>query len=253
MYDSFVFRGQSCEEYAAEAYWGEGYSIGANVRRSAYDLPQGGSVIIGEDAPAGRELTLTLIPTGSAGETPAWRRDVLTWLQGQRGQLSFRDDPNMERLCSFDKAAQGGGKISPLGGIQIGASFVSLARTRLESVAMGTTQNGTLQLTMPAETGWRAPIRVVLEPDGTLTALTLTTPDGSVVLEDVTINRTIEYYAGDAHGNPARLSVGGSADYSGFVSGQWGRLTLAQGEHLTAACTGCQCAVRLYARGWYID
>lgn len=253
MFDSFIFRGQSCEDYACEAYWGESYSIGAQVRRASYDLPIGGSVLIGEDVPAGRELTLTLIPTGTFGETPAWRRDVLTWLQGARGELSFRDDPNMERICQFDKAAQGGEKVSPMGGIQIGASFISLARTRLETSALGTTSSGALRLTMPAETGWRSPIRVVIEPAGTLTALSLTTPDGSVILDEVSISDTIVYYAGDAHGNPAYLTVDGVGDYSGFVTGQWGRLTLAQGEELSISCAGCQCDVHLYARGWYID
>lgn len=253
MYDSFIFRGEAVEDYAAEAFLGESYTAGGNVTRSVYALPMGGSALIGEDVPGERTLTMTLAPAEGREETPAWRRRILGWLQGARGVLVFRNDPETEWYCSFDKSGTAGGKISPVGGLTLTMTAQPLTRARLESVASGTTSKRALTLAMPAETDAPAPVRVVIAPKRTLTALTLTTPTGTVRLAGLTARQTIEYYAGDVHGEAARLTIGGAPNYSGLASGQWGRLTLASGEKLTVQTAGCEADVHLYARGWCYD
>lgn len=255
MYDSFIFRGRPLEDFGAEAFWGESYTVGAQIRRPAYNLPAGGSVLIGADVPETRTHNLTLLPAPGVTDTPAWRRNLLQWLQGARGELVWREDPDMVRLARFDKTGSGGTKVSPEGGITLQATLEPLCRTRQESGVGGTTQGKKLTLVMPAETGVRAPLRIVLESSGTLTGATVKTSSGTLKVAGMRLSagKTIEYYAGDAHGNPASLLVNDAAGYAYLAGGQWGILTAETGEEITIVTTGAEAGVHVYARGWWVD
>ena len=255
MYDSFIFRGRPLEDFGAEAFWGESYSVGAQVKRPAYGLPSGVSVLIGADVPQTRTHQLTILPAPGVVDTPAWRRRLLQWLQGARGELIWREDPDVVRLASFDKSGSGGAKVSPVGGLTLQATLEPAVRTRSESSAGGTTQSKALTLTMPAETGIPAPLRIVIESKGTLTGATIVCGGSTLRVTGMRLaaGKTIEYFAGDLHGTPASLKVNGSAGYGYLTGGQWGILSAQTGEEIRITTTGAEAEVHVYARGWWVD
>lgn len=254
--DSFVFRGQSCEEMGAEAYWGESYTVGGQLKRAAYALPLGGSVLIGEDVPESTTRQITLVPAPGLDDTPEWRRRILQWLQGARGEMVFRRDPEMIRLARFDKSGSGGRKVdAALGGIQMQATLEPLARTQRETGASGETAQGTLTLAMPAETGMPAPLRVALTARGALTAAEIGCGGHALRLAGLSLaaGDTIEYYAGDLHGTPAYLKVNGQSNYSPLASGQWAILRASRGDEITVLTSGAEAEAHVYARGWFVE
>ena len=256
MYDNFVFRGVSCEEMGADAFWGESYTVGAQIKRGAYALPLGGSVMIGDDVPESTARQIVLVPAAGVGDTPEWRRALLTWLQGERGEMVFRQDPETVRLARFDKSGSGGRKIdAALGGIQLQMTLEPYARTRQESGASGTTSSRALTLMMPAETGVPAPLRVVLTSRGTLTAAAVSCGGKTLRLTGMSLGsgKSLEYYAGDPHGTPASLKINGQASYAPLASGQWAILKASRGDEITIETTGAEADVHVYARGWWVE
>ena len=255
MYDGFAFRGRSVAEFGAEAYWGESFAVGGKVRRASYALPEGGSVLIGPDVWEERTHSLTLLPSGGATDEPSWRRRILQWLQGARGELIWDSDPGMIRLARFDAPGSGGGKVSPIGGMTLSATLDGLVRSAQERAVTGDTATRKIRLAMPSETGIAAPLRIVIQSKGSLTGVNLKVAGASVVAKGITLpsGKVAEYYAGDPHGTPARFVVDGAPNYAGFASGQWGILRAGMGEEILIETLGAEARVTVSARGWYVD
>ena len=253
MYDSFVFRGQHTSAFGALAFFGEGYTLGAKIRRSEYPLPGGGVVEIGEESYGTITRTVELIPADGAEDTPSWRRRLLGWLQGGRGDLILDEDPEVILTASFDQEGTGGLKVSPLGGVQLKATIWSLARSAVPVLRSETTVDHQLSLTWKGTGIVPAPVTAhILPTDGTLTSARITVErDGKdpKIFDcaglSLTEDQELTYRAGDGQ-TPSAVLENGTLTFAHVR--RWAHLAVLPGDRVTLETAGSEVRMDIEAR-----
>ena len=248
--DDFRFKGKDLAAFGATAAFGESMRTGAKVKRSAYSLPGGGSVIIGEDTHEETQRAVTIAPLPGVEATPKWRREILSWLHSGRGELIVYNDPDVMRIAQFDSEGTFGTQAWPDGALQMTMTLQPLCYAVRERVQTCLTADGTASIVLDVETAMETPlcIRVSVE-SGMLTKLSLTCGGRTLRLEgmNLTAGQAVEYDAGDLIGDVMSLRAAGAAGF-GYVT-KWAKLTAMPGRVLAVAAEGAQVSVSVRARG----
>lgn len=249
--DDFVFRGRDIAQFHATAAFGAAMKTGAKITRSAYELPGGGSVVIGEDsyAPTAREVTI--LPEGVTADA-AWARDILDWLMAGRGEFTLLSDPDVMRIAEFDGEATYGEQIYPGGAIKLTMTLQPLAYDAHPTQTSASTQGGIALLPVKAGGEMEMPLRVEIAcTSGTITAVDMTAGVQSVHLEGLNVvpGQTIVYDAGQLLGDVMTMRAAGAACW--HCVRRWARLAARRGESVTVTLTGGEATVTVCVRGRY--
>lgn len=251
MLDDFFFRGEDIARYGAVAALGASTTIGSKIERSAYDLPGGGSLLVGEDSFGAVSVQVTVTPADGVRPTAAWRRHLLAWLTGGRGQLIYKHTPDVYRIASFDEAPTWGTQGWPLGEMRLRMTVQGLAHAVSASRATARTQGGAAQPAVRYDTALPSPVILTVTPvSGTVTAARVTAGGRTLTLDGLSLaaGQTLCYDAGDAHqGRAASLTVDGAPAWAAVTA--WQRLRAGSGEAVDVALTGGEADVTLTLRG----
>ena len=134
MYDDFTFRGRHVREFGGMAFLGDGFAVGDKIQRPEYALPGGGSVIIGREKHGAVSRTVEILPVDGVNDTPVWRRNLLSWLYSGRGFLVWDSDPGVRMTAQFDQEGSAGGKVSPVGGVNLRATVFGVCEDAVPTV-----------------------------------------------------------------------------------------------------------------------
>lgn len=254
MYDDFTFGGKSCRDFGAHAFFGETTIIGSTISRSLYDLPGGIEAEIGEASYKTSTRKVTLVPMDGREADEAFCRRIIGWLCVGRGRLVLDRDPDVYRICSFDKAAELDNKGWPDGCIQLTATMQGLCFATHAQTATAATSGGKATLRAGFDTDVAAPLRVDIKvTSGKVTAATIVVGGKSLALSglNAAAGQTIRYEAGDARTDlPPILSVDGVQRFG--VVKAWKRLKVTRGQSIGVMLTGGEAAVTAYLRGRWI-
>ena len=248
--DDFTFRGQALELFGATAAFGDSMRIGAKIDRHEYELPGGGSVIIGEATYKTTARQVTIVPAPGVEPTPQWRRRILSWLQGGRGEMIVHNDPEVMRIAQFDTDGTWGTRGWPDGQIQLTMTLQPLAYAARETILAADTTDGVAQIMVSAPSalpmGVCAAITCV---SGTITDAEMDVGGKRLALTGLSLaaGGVIHYDAGQTLCDAASLEVAGEDGYA-YVSA-WAQLTAAQGDTLSVTLTGGEGRVALLCRG----
>ena len=250
MYDDFTFRGRSCRELGAHAFFGDTTVIGTTVSRNVYELPGGMIAEIGEPTikPVTRKVTLVPV-SGEADE--AFCRRIAGWLCGGRGRLSLARDPERWRLCSFDKAAELDNRSWPEGCVQVQATLMGYVCAARPVCLSAQTSGGTAAITAAYATDVAAPLRLVLRvTGGTVTGARITSGGQTLALAGLAAGAGTEIVCDAGALELPEVRVGGALRFD-CVSA-WRRLKAVRGGVIHVALTGGEASVtaQLYGR-WY--
>ena len=254
MYDDFIFAGKNCRDFGTHAFFGETTTIGTTISRNLYDLPGGIEAEIGEASYKSVTRKVTLTPMDGREADEAFCRQIVGWLCAKRGRLTLERDPDVYRICSFDKAAELDNKSWPDGCIQLTATMQGLAFATHAQTASATTSGGKATLRAGFDTDIAAPLRLDIKvTSGTVTAATIVVGGKSLALSGLSAasGKTIRYEAGDARADlPPILSVDGVQRF-GTVKA-WKRLKVTRGQSIGVMLTGGEAVVTAYLRGRWI-
>lgn len=254
MYDDFSFVGKSCRDFGAHAFFGETTTIGTTISRNLYDLPGGIEAEIGEASYKSVTRKVTLTPMNGREADESFCRRIVGWLCAKRGRLILERDPEVYRICSFDKAAELDGKSWPDGCIQMTATLQGLAFATHAQTASVTTGGGKTTLRTSFDTDVAAPLRMDIKViSGTVTAAAIATGGKTLELANLnaTTGQTIRYEAGDARADvPPILSVNGTLRFEAVKA--WKRLKVMRGQSIDIVLTGGEGIVTAYLRGRWI-
>lgn len=247
--DDFVFRGRDIAQFGATAAFGSTTKMGAKIARSEYDLPGGGSIIIGGETyqPTSREVTI--LPLEGVIGDAAWARAILSWLCAGRGELIVLGDPDVVRLAQFDGEATYGPGIWPLGGLRLTMTLQPLAYAATPTTASGLTDGGAISLSVAAGCAMQMPVLLkVTGRSGTITAMTVTGGGHRLALTGFALkpDDVIRYDAGQRLGDVMELTIGGEPGWSAVT--HWDRVAIADGEPLAVSVTGGEASVALSVR-----
>lgn len=248
--DEFSFRGRDIGQFRALAAFGASMRVGAKIKRSEYELPGGGSVIIGEDTWLSTQRQVTIIPADGADPSPKWRRDILAWLQGGRGELVVHNDPDVIRIAQFDQDGTWGTEGWPTGAIALTMTLQPLAYARFETGTTALSSGGAASVPISTQSALPMPLRILAEvKSGTLNALTLRAGGSTLSLAGMrlTVGQKILYDAGSMIGDMMSLVI---ADAQGYASvTHWGKLTAMPGGKLEATGSGGEYTLTAVCRG----
>lgn len=247
--DDFRFMGKELAAFGATAAFGNAMRVGAKVKRPEYELPGGGSVIIGEDNWQSTQRQVTIIPMGSVEPSPRWRREILAWLQSGRGELIVHNDPDVMRLAQFDQDGTWGTGSWPDGAIQLTMTLQPLCYAVHETAQAAVSSGGAASLVISVPSALPMPLRIRAEVvSGTLTALTLAAGE-TVKLAgmSLTAGQAVDYDAGSLIGDVMSLKIADSLGFA-YVS-KWGKLTAMPGTALKVSAEGAQVKVTAICRG----
>jgi len=247
--DGFTFRGVHVSAYGAVAALGDSMHIGAKIERSEYEMPDGSMVEIGEAAQLPTTRVLRLTPQDGEEATPQWRRRLLTWLQGGRGELIFDNDPDVVRIASFDTSGTYEWRSWPMGMVQLTMTLQPYARSRTRTRAAAVTSGGEAALELAMETALCAPITIeATAQGGTMTALEAVCGDQVLRIEGMSVPEggTLVYCAGEPGiEDAAVIEQDGTLSFAHVT--RWARL-LARGETaVTVRVSGSEAAVTVSA------
>lgn len=250
MYDDFIFRGRSCRELGAHAFFGESTVIGTTVSRNVYELPGGALAETGEASVKPSTRKVTLVPeSGEADE--AFCRRVCGWLYGGRGPLSLVRDPERYRLCSFDKAAELDNRSWPEGCVQVQATMTGYVCASRPVCQRAQTSGGVAILTAAYATDVAAPLRLILRvTGGTVTGARITSGGQTLALSGLTAGEGTEIlYDAGALALP-EVRIGGLLRFDCVTA--WRRLAAVRGGAIRVELDGGEASVtaQLYGR-WY--
>lgn len=252
--DDFTFRGRHIGEFGAEAAFGETMKTGGKVKRGAYTLPGGGSVLIGEDEWQETARSVTILPSGGREADAVWRREVLAWLQAGRGELVADNDPDVIRIASFDAESSYDLKSWPAGCLTLTMTLQPLAYSALETQrTQHVTAGGEIAIGFDLASALPAPLRVTLRATGgTITRAQIQAAGNALDMPNLhlTDGHVLTYDGGQFLGDPTALLLDGEADFSPVQGGRWARLTCpAGGGVLRVTLTGGDADVIVSARG----
>lgn len=251
--DDFSFRGYDLSRFGAEAAFGESMRCGTKISRGEYALPGGGSVIIGADEYAPVQRQVTIIPTQGEA-TPAWRRRILAWLQGGRGEMVVHNDPDVMRMVQFDGESTLDNKAWPRGAIVTTMTLRPLAYDRLPTKLTAQTSGGAVSVPVKAPSALPMPLAVSVEvTSGTVTGVRIAAGGKTLILEGMSlgVGAVLEYDAGQTLDDPASLKANGSAAY--FSVKKWADLSVMPNDAVVVTLTGGQGSVSVRVRGRWPD
>lgn len=251
MLDDFVFRGEDIARYGAVAAFGTTMTVGSAITRGAYDLPGGGSLLVGEDSYGEITTSVTLTPADGIVADEPWRRRIVGWLQGGRGELIIKHSPELMRIAQFDSAPTFGMRDWPLGALTLRATMQGIAHAVHASGFSARTQEGTATIAARYDTALASPLYVEIEPvSGVITEASVRVLGQTLYLDGMSLapGAVLCYEAGDAHrGVPASLSVDGSPAW-GFVR-RWQTLRVPGGGEIVVTVSGGEADIRARLRG----
>jgi len=248
--DDFSFMGKELSAFGAEAAFGASMRIGAKVKRSEYELPGGGSIIIGEDTFEPTQRQVTIIPADGVEPTPGWRRDILGWLQGGRGELFVHNDPDVMRIAQFDQDGTWGTQGWPDGSIALTMTLQPLCYARRATVQQTESVDRGASVAISAASALPMPLKIRAEAiSGTVSALTLQAGGEVLALEGMQLaaGQAVEYDAGSLIGDVMSLRIADGAGYA-YVK-RWAKLTAMPGTVLSAQTVGGEIRLTAICRG----
>lgn len=251
--DDFSFRGLDLSRFGAEAAFGDSMRCGTKISRGEYALPGGGSVILGEEEYAPVQRQVTIIPTQGEA-TPAWRRRLLAWLQGGRGEMVVHNDPDVMRMVQFDGESTLDNRAWPRGALVTTMTLRPLAYDRLPATFAADTSDGAVSVRVMTPSALPMPLGVrVKAVSGTVTAMRIEAGGKALDLKGMSLaaGETVLYDAGQTLDDPARLEIGGGAAF-GYVSA-WAELTTKPGGTVTVTLMGGEGSVTVRVRGRWPD
>lgn len=252
MMDNFSFRGQRIEQFGAVAAFGKSMRIGAKIRRQEYALPRGGSVEIGEPVHEITQRTVTITPMDGVTADETWRRKILSWLQGGRGEMIVHNDPRVMRIAQFDADGTWGDQGWPFGELTLTMTLQPLAYAAQESQASGATKGGSCRLLLMCESALEIPVHAIIRAkSGVITDVSITAGGKTLILSGMsgTTGTVIEYDCGAFLGNVPSLKIGGALDFSPVASGRWAELYAFPDEPVEIVVAGGEADVVLIGRG----
>ena len=254
MMDDFSFRGRHISEFGAVAAFGEAMRTGAKIRRGEYALPGGGSVEIGEGTwePTTRQVSIT--PADGVNADERWRRRLLAWLQGGRGEMIVDNDASVVRIAQFDADGTYGTRGWPLGMLTMNMTLQPLAYDVLPTQTAARTSGGKAALALSLGEGLETPLRICLRClSGTITRAEISAGGKTLVLGDPDLGAggEIEYDAGEFLGDVMSLKKDGAVTFAPVSGGRWARLACLPGELIRVTLTGGEAQVTVTARGRY--
>lgn len=251
MLDDFLFRGEDIARYGAVAAFGTTMTVGSAITRGAYDLPGGGSLLVGEDSYGEITTSVTLTPADGIVADEPWRRRIVGWLQGGRGELIIKHSPEIFRIAQFDSAPTFGTRDWPLGALTLRATMQGIAHAVHASGFYGQTKSGSATITARYDTALASPLYVEIAPvSGVITEASVRVLGQTLYLDGMSLapGAVLCYEAGDAHrGVPASLSVDGSPAW-GFVR-RWQTLRVPGGGEIVVTVVGGEADIRARLRG----
>lgn len=251
MLDDFIFCGRDIAELGACAAFGDSMTAGTEVDRMAYDLPGGGSIIMGYGTRRAIVRNVAIMPRDGVAGDAAWVRQVTRWLMQGRGRLVVKHDPDVFRLAQFDAAATYGAKIWPTGGLQMRMTLLPMAFAQAAAHAQGRTQSGKIELRLAMDTAERAPLETeIVCASGTITAAEITAGGRTLALSgfNLTAGTRVRVRCADTLlGELAEVRVGDALRFDAVKT--WAQLDAANGEAIGIAVTGGEAEVRIAARG----
>lgn len=250
--DNFTFRGRDIAEFGAVAAFGESMRTGAKIQRSEYEMPGGGSVEIGEAAYRSTQRTVTITPADGMSATPAWRRSILSWLQGGRGALVEHGDPEVYRIAQFDTDGSYDWRTWPQGMLQLQMTLQPYAYAQRMTRASGATQDGECALGLRMETGIPAPLTIDIEAaGGTLTGLEIECGGETLALSGLSIPEggVLSYTAGEADGSGAAVTEDGLLTFEHVT--RWALLKARGAAQIRVHTEGCEANITARARCRY--
>ena len=248
--DDFIFRGRDIAEFGAVAAFGASMKTGAKVKRSEYDLPGGGSVIVGGEAYAATQRTVTIMPADGVTADAAWARDILSWLMAGRGEFVLHSDPDVCRIAQFDSEATYGTSAWPEGALQLTMTLQPLAYARAPEAKSADTEGGEATVTVSAQSAMEMPLRVVVRATGgPVTGGEIACGSETVALAGLALEsgQELVYDAGQRLGDLMQLSAAGAAAWAHVT--RWARLAATPGQKVTVRLTGGDGHVTVSARG----
>lgn len=251
--DDFSFRGYDLSRFGAEAAFGESMRCGTKIARSEYKLPGGGSVIIGADEYAPVQRQVTIIPTKGEA-TPTWRRRILAWLQGGRGEMVVQNDPDVMRMVQFDGESTLDNKAWPRGAIVTTMTLRPLAYDRLPTTLTAQTSGGAASVKLMVPSALPMPLAVkVTATSGPITGMEIRAGGKALILEGMSLaaGSSVIYDAGQTLDDPASLTANGAAAYVNVR--KWADLAAAPGDTVTVMLTGGEGSVSVRVRGRWPD
>lgn len=252
--DDFIFRGRHIREFGAVAAFGETMKTGGKVRRGEYALPGGGSALIGEDEWQSTTRSVTITPEDGRVADGPWRRELLGFLQGGRGELIVDNDPDVIRIASFDAEATYEYKSWPAGCLTLGMTLQPLAYAAAQTQRTQHVQPGAeAVIGFVLDGALPSPLQVTLRATGgTITRARLRTDGRTLELPNLRLapGHVLTYDGGQFLGDPTALLVDGAVDFSPVQGGRWARLSCpAGGCALSVLLEGGEADVSVSARG----
>ena len=247
--DNFIFRGRDIAEFGAVAAFGDSMHAGAKIRRSEYDMPGGGSAEIGDAAYMPTTKVVRITPEDGMTATPAWRRSILAWLQGGRGELVEHNDPEVYRIAQFDTDGTYEWRSWPTGLLQMTMTLQPFAYAQTKTRAQEQTSKGAAVLTLDMETGIPAPVSVRITPQGgTVTAVVIKCGGESVTLEGLNLGaeQTLLYRAGDPLEEDASVEENGEVTFAHVT--RWAQLMTRGSAQISVLVTGGEAKIEAWAR-----
>ena len=252
MMDNFTFRGKRIEEFGASAAFGKSMRIGAKIRRQEYALPRGGSVEIGEPVYESTQRAVTITPMDGITADETWRRKILAWLQGGRGEMIVHNDPRVMRMAQFDSDGTWGDAGWPFGELSLTMTLQPLAYAAQEAQQSAATAGGSCRLLLMCESALEIPVHAIIRPkSGVIQSAAITAGGKTLVLNGMSAapGTVIEYDCGEYLGDVPSLKVGGALDFSPVASGRWAELYAFPDEPVSVTVTGGEADVVLIGRG----
>lgn len=250
--DDFIFRGRDIADFGAVAAFGAAMKTGAKIERSEYDLPGGGSVIIGEDSYKPTTRQVVIMPADGVDADAAWARRILSWLMAGRGELIVHNDPDVVRLAQFDSEATYGTQDWPLGALKLTMTLQPLAYARRAWEGKADTVSGAASLTIAASSAMEMPLAIeVTAKSGVITACEMRAGGHVLAMSGLSVQpgQTILYDAGQRLSDLMTLTAGGAAAFSRVTA--WARLAAWPGDSVSVRLTGGEGRVHVACRGRY--
>ena len=247
--DNFIFRGRDIAEFGAVAAFGDSMHAGAKISRSEYKMPGGGSAEIGEATYEPTTRVVRITPEDGKTATPAWRRSILAWLQGGRGELVEHNDPEVYRIAQFDTDGTYEWRSWPTGLLQMTMTLQPFAYALQQTRAQAQTTQGAAVLALDMETQIPAPVSVRITPqEGTVTAVTIECGGESVTFEG--LNLGAEQTLCDRAGDPleADASVQENVTVTFAHVTRWAQLPTRGSAQISVYITGGEAQIEAWAR-----